>query len=152
LEAVPGVATVLDDEGKRQHGLDHPRSGELVAIAERDRWFTYYYWLDDDVAPDFARTIDIHRKPGYDPCELFLDPALRAPKLKIGWTLLKKALGFRYLMEVVPLDAGLVRGSHGRLPDQPASGPVFISSEPDLLPDGPLHATGVKPVILDHVF
>ena len=59
------------------HGLDHPRSGELVAVSRADRWFTYYYWLDDDRAPDYARTVDIHRKPGYDPVELFLDPEAR---------------------------------------------------------------------------
>ena len=55
------------------------RSGDLVAIAEPDAWFTYYYWLDDARAPDFARTVEIHRKPGYDPVELFLDPAIRDP-------------------------------------------------------------------------
>jgi predicted AlkP superfamily pyrophosphatase or phosphodiesterase len=97
LETVPGVATVLDDEGKRQHGLDHPRSGELVALAARDRWFTYYYWLDDAVAPDFARTVDIHRKPGYDPV---IDPA--GPPAQGGLTLLKKTAGFRYLMDADP--------------------------------------------------
>ena len=152
LEAVPGVATVLDDEGKRQHGLDHPRSGELVALAARDRWFTYYYWLDDAVAPDFARTVDIHRKPGYDPVELFLDPALRAPKLKVGWTLLKKTAGFRYLMDVIPLDASLVRGSHGRLPESRRAGPVLITSEPGLVPDEAVLATDVKTLLLAHVF
>lgn len=152
LERLPGVDVVLDDEGKRAHGLDHPRSGELVAVAAPDRWFTYYYWLDDAVAPDFARTVDIHRKPGYDPVELFIDPALRVPKMKIGWTLAKKALGFRYLMDVIPLDASLVRGSHGRLPSDSRSGPLVISSEPDLLPPGPVHATEVKALLLAHVF
>ncbi len=152
LEAVPGVASVLDDEGKKQHGLDHPRSGELVALAARDRWFTYYYWLDDALAPDFARTVDIHRKPGYDPVELFLDPALRAPKLKVGWTLLKKTVGFRYLMDVIPLDASLVRGSHGRMPESRKAGPVLITSEPDLVPDEAVLAADVKPLLLAHVF
>ena len=152
LEAVPGVASVLDDEGKKQHGLDHPRSGELVALAARDRWFTYYYWLDDALAPDFARTVDIHRKPGYDPVELFLDPALRAPKLKVGWTLLKKTAGFRYLMDVIPLDASLVRGSHGRLPESRRAGPVLITSEPGLVPDEAVLATDVKTLLLAHVF
>jgi len=152
LETLPGIETVLDGDGQRAHGLDHPRSGELVAVAKADRWFTYYYWLDDAVAPDFARTVDIHRKPGYDPVELFLDPGLRAPKVKIGWTLLRKALGFRYLMDVIPLDAGLVRGSHGRLTDDPQDGPLVASSEPSLLPAGPVPATAVKRLILDHLF
>ena len=151
LASVPGVETVLDAEGKRAIGLDHPRSGELVAMAAPDRWFTYYYWLDDAVAPDYARTVDIHRKPGYDPVELFVDPTLRAPKLKIGTTLLKKALGFRYLMDVIPLDAALVRGSHGRVVDD-HRGPVFITSEPALVEREVVDATAVKQLILDHVF
>jgi len=96
--------------------------------------------------------VDIHRKPGYDPVELFLDPGLRAPKLKIGWTLLRKALGFRYLMDVIPLDAGLVKGSHGRLTDDPEDGPLVASSEPSLLPAGPVPATAVKQLVLDHLF
>ncbi|MBI4268695.1 MAG: alkaline phosphatase family protein [Candidatus Rokubacteria bacterium] len=152
LERLPGVEAVLDEPGKRVHGLDHGRSGELVAITQADRWFTYYYWLADRLAPDFARTVDIHRKPGYDPVELFLDPALRWPKLKIGWTLAKKALGFRYSMDVIPLDAGLVRGSHGRPTERPEAGPVFLTSEAPLLPDGPVPATDVKRLVLDHVF
>ncbi len=152
LEALPGVERVLDEEGKRSHGLDHARSGELVAISHADRWFSYYYWQDDDRAPDFARTVDIHRKPGYDPVELFLDPALSLPKLKIGWRLAQKALGFRTLLDVIPLDASLVRGSHGRLTDRDEDGPVFLSSMPEMLPPGPVAATAVKELILDHVF
>jgi predicted AlkP superfamily pyrophosphatase or phosphodiesterase len=152
LEGLPGVERVLDDDGKRAAGLDHPRAGELVAVARADRWFTYYYWLDDARAPDFARTVDIHRKPGYDPVELFIDPALRLPKVAIGWRLAKKVLGFRYLMDVIPLEPSLVKGSHGRPTDDLAAGPLVISSEPGLLPDGPVDATQVKELLLDHVF
>ena len=128
LERLPGVGAVLDRDGQRAARLDHPRSGELVCVAAKGAWVTYYYWLDDRDAPDFAPTVDIHRKPGYDPCELFVDPALRAPKLRVARRLLQKKLGMRYLMDVVPLDATLVRGSHGRLPDDPRDGPVFLSS------------------------
>ncbi|MBI1847975.1 MAG: alkaline phosphatase family protein [Candidatus Rokubacteria bacterium] len=152
LEGLPGVEVVLDEPGKRAAGLDHPRSGELVAVTEADRWFTYYYWLDDRVAPDFARTVDIHRKPGYDPAELFVDPALRWPKIKIAGKLLRKSLGFRYLMDVIPLDATLVKGSHGRPTDSPGAGPVFISSEGRLVPDGEVAATAVKDLVLAHLF
>jgi predicted AlkP superfamily pyrophosphatase or phosphodiesterase len=152
IESLPGVDLVLDEAGKRAHGLDHARSGELVALARADRWFTYYYWLDDRVAPDFARSVDIHRKPGYDPVELFLDPALRMPKLKIGGILLRKALGFRYLMDVIPLDSTLVKGSHGLVGSDPRNGPLLITSEPSLLPDGEISATDVKGLILEHVF
>ncbi|HEV7370846.1 alkaline phosphatase family protein [Arenibaculum sp.] len=152
IEALPGVERVLDEDGKRAFGLDHPRSGELVALAEPDAWFTYYYWLDDARAPDFARMVEIHRKPGYDPVELFLDPALRWPKGAVGWRLLKRALGLRTLLDVIPLDATLVRGSHGRPTDDPEEGPVILSSEPGLLPDRPVAAAEVKDLMLAHVF
>ncbi len=128
LEGVEGIEHVLDRDGQADFGLDHPRSGELVAVSRKDRWFDYYYWLDDRRAPDFAPTVDIHRKPGYDPAELFLDPRQKLVKLKIACKLLRKAFGFRYLMDVVPITSDLVRGSHGRLPDRPEEGPVLLSS------------------------
>jgi len=142
----------LDEEGKRAYGLDHPRSGDLVLISEKDAWFTYYYWEDDSRAPDFARTVNIHAKPGYDPCELFLDPAISFPKLKIAWSLLKKKLGFRYLLEVIPLDATLVRGSHGRVTDRPEDGPIFMTTEQGLLTQERIRAEDVYELILAHVF
>src|SRR5207248_831725 len=116
LQKQPGISEVLDKEAKHARGLDHGRSGDLIAVAQERSWFTYYYWLDPARAPDFARTVDIHRKPGYDPVELFLDPAIPAVKAKIAWRLLKKKLGFRMLMDVISLDATLVHGSHGRRP------------------------------------
>ncbi|MCM2313328.1 MAG: alkaline phosphatase family protein [Steroidobacteraceae bacterium] len=152
LRALPGVERVLDADGKREFGLDHPRSGELVAIADARSWFTYYHFLDDDRAPDYARTVDIHRKPGYDPVELFVDPGLRFPKLRIGARLAQKALGMRYLMDVISLDANLVRGSHGRMTDRPEDGPLFLTTRPDLLGPGPVAATEVKDLLLAHVF
>jgi predicted AlkP superfamily pyrophosphatase or phosphodiesterase len=152
LERLDGVDQVLDEEGKRAIGLDHARSGELVAVAKLDAWFTYYYWLDDARAPDFARTVEIHRKPGYDPVELFLDPAISLPKLAVGWRLLKKALGFRTLMDFIPLDAGLVKGSHGRADTPEQHGPLLMSSVPALLPSERVHATEVKDLLLAHVF
>jgi len=152
LERIDGVEEVLDEAGKARRGLDHPRSGELVAIAQADAWFTYYYWQDDAKAPDYARTVEIHRKPGYDPVELFVDPALGNPKVAVGWRLLKRKLGLRTLLDVIPLDASLVKGSHGRPTDDPREGPVFITSEPDLAPERPVSALEVKAHILAHVF
>lgn len=151
FQQVPGIEKVLNEAGKRAYRLDHERSGDLVLISEKDAWFTYYYWEDDAKAPDFARTVNIHAKPGYDPCELFLDPALSFPKLSLAWTLLKKKLGFRYLMEVIPLDATLVRGSHGRVTDRPEDGPLFMTTEPGLLRERP-RAEDVHAMILAHVF
>jgi predicted AlkP superfamily pyrophosphatase or phosphodiesterase len=152
LEGLPGVERVLDEDGKREAGLDHPRSGELVAIAKAESWFTYYYWLDDARAPDFARTVEIHRKPGFDPVELFIDPAFKWPKGAVGWRLAKRKLGFRALLDVIPLDATLVKGSHGRLTDRAEDGPVIIGSEPELLPEGPVQAAAVKQLMLDCLF
>ncbi len=125
LESCPGIAAVVPP-GELE--LDHERSGELIALAERDSWFTYYYWDDDQKAPDFARTVDIHRKPGYDPCELFMTSRFRAVR-----KVLRKKLGFRYKMDVIPLDAALVRGSHGVYPDSPTDGPIIIG--PGELPE-----------------
>ena len=150
LAATPGVGMVLDEAGKREHGLDHDRSGELVLVADPDAWFTYYYWEDDALAPDYARTVDIHRKPGYDPVELFLDPAIKLPPLAIGSRVIRKKLGFRTLMDVIPLDASLVKGSHGRIPNDPSKGPLLMTRQADLL-DGDLAATGVHDLILRHL-
>ncbi|KAF4409635.1 MULTISPECIES: nucleotide pyrophosphatase/phosphodiesterase family protein [Streptomyces] len=149
LDGVPGIAELLDEDGKKAHGLDHPRSGELVAVAEPDSWFTYYYWLEDDRAPDFAQLVEIHRKPGYDPVELFMDPKDPYVRVKAGAALARKKLGMRYRMAVVPLDPSPIRGSHGRLPDHPDDGPVLICSAPDAVTgDGPVAATAVKSLLL----
>jgi predicted AlkP superfamily pyrophosphatase or phosphodiesterase len=147
---LPGVAEVLDEAGKAGHGLNHGRAGELVLIAEPDAWFTYYYWLDDARAPDFARLVEIHRKPGYDPAELFFDPAgPLAAKGRAGLALLRKKIGMRYLMSVVGLDQGAkaVRGSHGRLPADPRDAPVLICSDPAAARDT-IAATEVKDFLL----
>jgi predicted AlkP superfamily pyrophosphatase or phosphodiesterase len=151
LEATPGVARVLDEAGKRELHLDHPRSGELICLADADAWFTYYYWLDDVRAPDFARTVDIHRKPGYDPVELFLDPGLSAPKLKIAWALARRKMGFRTLMDVIPLDATLVKGSHGLPPRRPEEGALLLTSETSLVENDAIGATDVCGVMLRHL-
>ncbi len=135
LRAVPGVDEVLDREAQARYGLDHERSGELVVVAEPGAWFTYYFWLDDDRAPEYARGVDIHRKPGYDPAELFFNPADRLAKAKAGLNLVKKKLGLRYAMSTVPLDPSCVRGTHGRLPDSAADTPLLISSDASLLAD-----------------
>jgi len=151
LEKQPGVAEVWGAEAKLAAGLDHPRAGDLIAIASPRAWFTYYYWFDDRSAPDFARTVDIHRKPGYDPVELFLDPAARFIKTKIAWRLLQKKLGFRMLMDVVPLQAELVKGSHGRLTSNQTESPLLITSRPDLLPAESMDSTSVFEVMRNHV-
>jgi predicted AlkP superfamily pyrophosphatase or phosphodiesterase len=147
LAELPGVAEVLDEEGKRSAGLDHERAGELVAVAEPDAWFTYYYWLDDDRAPDFARQVEIHRKPGYDPAELLWDDTVPAVKLRAGGQLARKKLGFRYRMKTVPLDPSGVRGSHGRLPSDPDHGPVLLCSDPEHGSEA-IAATDVKALLL----
>ncbi|HEU5075310.1 MAG TPA: alkaline phosphatase family protein, partial [Polyangiaceae bacterium] len=153
LEKLDGVERVLGADEQQAIGLNHRRSGELVAISRADRWFTYYYWLDRARAPDFATTVDIHRKPGYDPVELFLDPEIALPKLAIAWRLAKKALGFRTLMDVISSErSDLVRGSHGRSTDAPEAGPLFMSDSPDLLREGAVRGVDVHDLMLDHVF
>jgi predicted AlkP superfamily pyrophosphatase or phosphodiesterase len=148
LAELSGIKRVLDGPAKAAAGLDHPRAGDLVVEAETNAWFTYYYWLEDARAPDFARTVDIHRKPGYDPVELFLDPAQRWMKAKVAWRLAQKKLGFRMLMDVVPLDAALVRGSHGGIPREPSEHPLVILARSDLIePQKALPSTAVSELI-----
>jgi predicted AlkP superfamily pyrophosphatase or phosphodiesterase len=140
LASLPGVAQVLDEAGKKLQGIDHERAGDLVLIAEPDSWFTYYFWLDDAVAPDYARCVDIHKKPGYDPVEMFMRSKGRA-----AYKLLRKKAGFRYVMDVVPLDATLIKGSHGSINVPEAFYPVIISGQ---VPSGSLmEATAVHDVI-----
>jgi len=151
LEKTEGVAQVMAKKEKSETGVDHPRAGDLIAVAEPNAWFTYYYWRDDRLAPDFARTVDIHRKPGYDPVELFLDTQIRFPKLRIAWRLLQKKMGFRILMDVIPLNPMLVEGSHGRRPEDEADFPVLISPNPSLLSNSKIEATDVYHVLKRHV-
>ena len=127
--------------------LRHERSGEFVVLAEPDAWFAYPFWSDDRRAPDYARTIDIHRKPGYDPCELFFDPKLLWPKGRAAWRLLQKKLGFRTLFDVVPLDAGLVRGSHGLRGGGRADRPLLIG-EGAAPAEAELPMTAVRDLVL----
>jgi predicted AlkP superfamily pyrophosphatase or phosphodiesterase len=117
VEEIEGVDAVVDPGDLE---LDHHRSGDLIALAKPQAWFCYYYWLDERRAPDFARTVDIHRKPGYDPCELFLTSKVRA-----SFRLAQKKLGMRYRMDVIPLRPELVGGSHGLQPEASA-GPLVI--------------------------
>ena len=147
LENTPAMAGVLGPQRKIELGVNHPRAGDLITVAAERAWFTYYYWLDDRKAPDFARTVDIHRKPGYDPVELFLDPQIPAVKLKILFRLLQKNLGLRMLMDVVPLDASLVKGSHGCRPASRADWPVLITERPSLLTNPQIESTEVPHLI-----
>jgi predicted AlkP superfamily pyrophosphatase or phosphodiesterase len=123
LQKTPGIALILDEAGKKAHGIEHERSGDFVLVAEPDSWFTYYFWLNDDKAPDYARCVDIHKKPGFDPVEMFMTSKGRA-----AYKLLRKKAGFRYVMDVVPLDAGLIKGSHGSLNVPEAFYPVLVSN------------------------
>ncbi|MFC3198862.1 alkaline phosphatase family protein [Parapedobacter deserti] len=141
LTAEEGIDLLLDEEGKERHHLDHERAGDIVAVAKPDSWFTYYFWLDDRVAPDYARMVDIHKKPGYDPVEMFMTSKLRA-----GYKLLRKKLGFRYVLDVIPLDATLVKGSHGAIQIPEKYYPVLVAR--DMAIPEELEAIAVRDIIL----
>lgn len=126
LASTSGVGRVLDLAAQKAEGLWHARSGELLVEADARSWFAYNYWEDDARAPDFARTVDIHRKPGYDPCELLIDPAVSFPMLRVLWFLLRKKLGFRALLKLTPLNPQRIKGSHGRVPEDSLDWPVLI--------------------------
>ncbi len=147
LEKQPGIAQVLDARAQKEQGINHERSGDLVVVAQARSWFTYYYWLDDAIAPDFARTVDIHRKIGYDPVELFIDPAIDFPAARVALFLLKKKLGLRGLLSVIPLDATLVRGSHGRIPDNVEDHPMIIAQTDKTAFSSRVYAKDIYPII-----
>ncbi len=140
LEKVKGVDLIMDREAQAAHHIDHQRAGDLVVTADRDSWFTYYFWLDDAKAPDYARCVDIHKKPGYDPVEMFMSSKWRA-----AYKLLRKKAGFRYVMDVIPLDATLIKGSHGITGTDTSFHPVLISGRRPL--QSPLQAIDVFDVL-----
>ena len=145
LRNTPGISLVLNREEQKAHHIDHERSGEFVIMANKDSWFTYYFWLYDAVAPDYARVVDIHKKPGYDPVEMFMSSKLRA-----GYKLLRKKLGFRYVMDIIPLDATLIKGSHGSIDVAQDYHPVLITDEEQQ--KDTINATEVYDIIWKHLF
>lgn len=144
IEKIPGVELVLDRNEQRQYHIDHERSGDLVVMADERSWFCYYFWLDDSKAPDYARVVDIHKKPGYDPVEMFMTSKLRA-----GYKLLRKKAALRYVMDVIPLDATLIKGSHGRINTPLSSRPVLITEKE--ISKKELQATDIYGVIEQHL-
>jgi predicted AlkP superfamily pyrophosphatase or phosphodiesterase len=147
LEKTSGVDQILDRRDQAVHHIDHERAGDLVLTAAADHWFTYYFWLDDNLAPDYARVVDIHKKPGYDPVEMFMTSKLRA-----AYKLLRKKAGFRYTMDVIPLDATLIKGSHGSTKIPVSSWPVLIEDrQGGVDPSKPIRATDVFTKIWDHL-
>jgi predicted AlkP superfamily pyrophosphatase or phosphodiesterase len=147
LVELPGVARVLAGDERAEIDLVHERSGQLIALSTPDAWFAYPFWEDNRLAPDYARTVDIQRKPGYDPSELFFDPKLLWPPGRVAWRLMQKKLGFRVLFDVIPLDAMLVRGSHGLPASDPLDGPLWISDRKDS--NSPVPMTAVRNAILE---
>jgi predicted AlkP superfamily pyrophosphatase or phosphodiesterase len=149
LRNEPGVGLVLEGPDRAEIGLDHARSGEVILLSDPDAWFAYPYWLDDRQAPDFARTVDIHRKPGYDPCELLLDPEIKLVKARLIARLMQKKLGFRTLFDVIPLDASLIKGSHGLPAMNPLDRPVLIGDGE--IPPDVIDTTDVRDLLLNAI-
>ena len=147
LENTDGVEKVLDQAEQKNWGVNHERAGDFIVIAKKNAWFSYYWWLDDKRAPDYARTVDIHRKPGYDPAELLVDDEIQFPLIKAAWFLLKKKLGFRALLKLTPLSGEKIKGSHGRVPEDSLDWPIMISSQPALI-KGDCSSTEVHQYIL----
>ncbi|MCK0156922.1 alkaline phosphatase family protein [Cellulophaga sp. F20128] len=151
LKNMEGVEKVLYDDELKAANLSHDRCGDLVVVADKNSWFTYYFWLDDAKAPDYARMVDIHKKPGYDPVEMHTDPKDKLLMPKVIWKLLKKKMGFRTVMNIIPIDATLIKGSHGRLPESEEDYPVFISNTEAVALDKPLLGTDVYGILEHYV-
>ena len=145
LEGVPGLALILDRQAQAEYHIDHERAGEFVVMADEKSWFTYYFWLDDSFAPDYARVVDIHKKPGYDPVEMFMTSKARA-----GYKLLRKKAGLRYVMDVIPLDASLIKGSHGSIHTPSQYHPILVTEQSQNV-NSTLAAIDVYDVIWRHL-
>jgi predicted AlkP superfamily pyrophosphatase or phosphodiesterase len=151
MKSIDGVEKVLYGEDLKTFHIDHERCGDIVVVADKDSWFTYYFWLDDAKAPDYARMVDIHKKPGYDPVEMMTDPKDKLVMAKVVGKLLKKKMGFRTVMDIIPIDATLIKGSHGRLTEDKEDFPICISNYKNGLKEPMINATQVRDLIEDHL-
>ena len=151
VRSTQGVGEVISGDDLDGLELRHERAGDFIAVSDNSSWFTYYFWKDNDVAPDYARCVDIHRKPGYDPVELFFDPAISFKRIKMLSKLFRKKLGFRYLMDVIPLDAEMIGGSHGRIPESKQDWPILIGDFSENLSDNEfIEARDVFDLLIEH--
>ncbi|TPE44432.1 alkaline phosphatase family protein [Pontibacter mangrovi] len=150
LQQVDGIEEVLAGEERYKYRLAHERCGEIVVVAKANAWFTYYFWLDDKKAPDYARMVDIHKKPGFDPVEMFIDPKIKFPMPLIAAKLLRKKLGFRTVLDIIPLDASLIKGSHGRIPEDKQEWPLLLTKYKTDLPQE-IQAVDVFNLMLEHL-
>jgi len=151
IKSVEGVEKVLYGDDLKTHHINHERCGDIVVVADKDSWFTYYFWLDDSKAPDYARMVDIHKKPGYDPVEMMTDPKDKLVMAKVVGKLLKKKMGFRTVMDIIPIDATLIKGSHGRLTEDIEDFPIFISNHVTGDNHQKITAIQVRDLIEDHL-
>ncbi|MGB2760505.1 MAG: nucleotide pyrophosphatase/phosphodiesterase family protein [Maribacter stanieri] len=151
IKSVEGVEKVLYGDDLKTHHINHERCGDIVVVADKDSWFTYYFWLDDSKAPDYARMVDIHKKPGYDPVEMMTDPKDKLVMAKVVGKLLKKKMGFRTVMDIIPIDATLIKGSHGRLTEDIEDFPIFISNHVTGDNHQKITAIQVRNLIEDHL-
>ena len=140
LSSLDGVEQVLKEEDMLKMGIKHQRSGDLLAVSNSDRWFQYDWWSTNSKAPDYARTVDIHKKPGYDPRELHQGIST----VGIGWKLLKTKIGLRTIFNIIPLDPTVVKGSHGR--QHSSAHPICASPGIENF-TSPLKVTQIMPLI-----
>ena len=123
-----GFQIVLSGDARKTLNLDHERSGDVILVSTPSSWQAYYWWLDDNRAPEFARTVDIHRKPGYDPVELFFDPATKS----------------------IPLQPGLVKGSHGAPATDEHQRGAIVCNQP-LLKAESIRDTDIHDLVIDAI-
>ena len=147
LSNVSGIEFVFSGEDRGE--LAHERCGEIVVVTKSDYWFTHDWWNTACMAPDYQQSVDIHRKPGYDPRELLLAKGWRGSKTRISLKLLWKKIGFRTLFDVITDDPSLIRGSHGRTPNMGATEPIIILPHHCSVQSETIPATSMKNVMLE---
>jgi predicted AlkP superfamily pyrophosphatase or phosphodiesterase len=150
LEATSGVKEVLDRAAQAPLGIDHARSGELIAVSTPQAFFSYPYWLDEKKTPDFADCIAIFDKVGTDTCELFLKPGL-AGKLHLAKRFAQLGAQLKVPYNIIDTDDRNVRGARRIARDDPQRGAAAIASW-DLGRKGVVPMEDLKSLVLERMF
>tara|TARA_Y100000590_G_scaffold361534_1_gene418247 strand:- start:3891 stop:5195 length:1305 start_codon:yes stop_codon:yes gene_type:complete len=121
------VGNIFDKNAQLDLKINNVRSGEIILTSKKNSWFNYYWWTDEKYAPEFTFSVDIHRKPGFDPLELFLD--MKTKKIS--------------------QDVTLIRGSHGIIDNELSKLPIFGTTISDKILPEKMNVTEILPNVFD---
>ncbi|MDC0856261.1 alkaline phosphatase family protein [Candidatus Nitrosopelagicus sp.] len=121
------IGKILNKKMQKELHIDNERSGDIILMSEKNSWFNYHWWTDEKFAPDFTFSVDIHRKPGFDPLELFFD--MKTKKISH--------------------DTSLIHGSHGIIDNEISKLPIIGTTISEKKLPEKLDMVEIMPRILD---